>query len=65
MVDGQNMEATVLARHHAVEELKRELELVQLLNHTEAVSIAKDRIHKPSPATLRHAINVSINSHVF
>ena len=59
------MAVTALARHHAEEELKRELELVQPLNHTEAVTLAKDRIHKPSPATLKHAINVSINFQVF
>ena len=59
------MAATALARHHAEEELKRELELVQPQNHTEAVTIVKDGIHKPCPATLIHAINVSINFHNF
>ena len=64
-MDGQNGAATVLAQHHVEEELKRELELVQPQNHTEAVTIVKDRIHKPYPATLTHAIYVSINCRIF
>ena len=54
------MVATVLARHHVEEELKREPELVQPLSHMGAVTIVKDRIHKLNPATMLHATNVSI-----